>query len=457
MAKLESLTFNDWRGIAREVRFISPAVKQSLLNFEITVITGKNGSHKSTLLQELVAELTIPNRTSSIQLRSKSSDPVHVICTSGSVADRFPLKEKTGGRSSEFDVPNYSYLGQRVGPNLLSKKRPLETLLTFALAEEKSHRFEWDFFKKAHQFAGISSQVQYEIQRKRSNSKDLKLDILGIVQEISREKGSRDAKLNANRSTQKGLRNVSVSMANWLLNEFHYTEFNELEQLLSNNVKKIQLTVGEEGARCDAFSNAALRLGFVTDMLSLTDVKVHSRFNASEFSIFDLSSGEYHMYSSILGLGFGVSESSIVLLDEPENSLHPQWQREFMDSVYGICSQTLLSGHLVVCTHSPLIVGTALEGSTIVDLSGETPEIKAVSFGASSDDLLLSQFGVGSSRNRMIVDTVQRAVSLVERGEFDNPEFKAMEKELSDIQHALRHDDPLLDVINALLDKEGTS
>lgn len=455
MAVLESLTFKDWSGIAREIKFISPDIKPSSRSFEISLITGQNGSNKSTLLRELVAALAVPGSLSSIKLRRNSIAPPHIICTSGSVADRFPSKESTGGRSSEFDVPNYSYLGQRVGPNLLSKKRPLETLLTFALADQRAHRFDREFFHNAHRFAGIKPHVEYEILPRRGSSKDPKLDILGTIQDIANGKGG-GQKQNLSGSVQILLRYVSVATAKWLLEEFHYDEFNELQQLMSGKTKKLRLMVGGNGASCDTVTNSALRLGLVTDLLSLSDARGRSRLNGSEFSLFDLSSGEYHMYSSILGLGFGISESSVVLIDEPENSLHPQWQREFMESVYEICSQVLESGHLVVCTHSPLIVGTALDGSTIVDLTGGAPEVKAIAFGASSDELLLSQFGIGSSRNRRIVDTVQRAVSLVERGEFDNPEFIAMGGELSNIRRALGQDDPLIDVINALLEEEGT-
>ncbi|WP_128095112.1 AAA family ATPase [Brucella pituitosa] len=39
------------------------------------------------------------------------------------------------------------------------------------------------------------------------------------------------------------------------------------------------------------------------------------------------------MLTSLLALGFSVTAESIVLIDEPENSLHPQWQQDFMRTV----------------------------------------------------------------------------------------------------------------------------
>lgn len=444
MAMLESLTFKDLNGSSRLIKFVIQEMDAPPKKFQTTIITGRNGSHKSTLLRELVAGLTVPDAGSSIQFLGQNDYPLHVVCASGSVADRFPSKELQGRGNSVLDVPNYAYLGQRVGSNLLSKKRPLETFLTFALDEAKANRFSWEFFDSAHKFAGIKPHVVYDFIPRRSSSKSkyIRLDILGTIQALANGKDS---------SRERPWPYVSKAMADWLLNEFRYEDFNELEHLITSKGKKIRLYVGNTGAVCETTSNATVRLGILTNLLSLSDATVHSRSNSSEFSIFDLSSGEYHMYTSVLGLGFGMSNSSVVLIDEPENSLHPHWQQEFMDLVFRISSQALEHGHILVCTHSPLIVSAALDGSTILDLTDEVPAVEVASFGASSDDVLLSQFGIGSSRNRLVVDKVQRAVSIVERGGFNSPELIAMTPELTSIRLALRSDDPLVDVIDALL------
>jgi hypothetical protein len=216
---------------------------------------------------------------------------------------------------------------------------------------------------------------------------------------------------------------------------------------------RLRVSWNPEGAVCEDVPPNVVRLGLLTGLIGLVDAVVWPVRAGSKFSAFELSSGEYHMYSTILGLGFGMAESSVVLIDEPENSLHPQWQREFMNSVFDICEQTLRNGHLVVCTHSPLIVSTALEGSTVVDLADGEPQLSTLHFGASSDEVLLSQFGVGSSRNRKVVDAVQLAVSLVERGDFENEEFKSLLPELKMIAMSLSPSDPLVDVIHSLLDE----
>ena len=181
---------------------------------------------------------------------------------------------------------------------------------------------------------------------------------------------------------------------------------------------------------------------------------VQSELTDVEFSAMDLSSGEYHMFSNVLAIGFGLEDKAVLLIDEPENNLHPQWQRDLMATVYDVCGKVMKTeGHLIVCTHSPLIVATAPESSSIVDMSSDAPQAIITSYGASSDELLLSQFGVGSSRNRVVVDTVQQAVSLIERGDFENEEFQRLMPQLRSIREKLTQSDPMVDVINALLDE----
>lgn len=443
MPTVKSLTFFDSRGDKRQVDFVSQLSPEQSPAFQITIVTGHNGSYKSTMLKELVAALTLPESASTVSLRDKGLGPHHVLCTSGSVADRFPPKDLPAGGRSRFDVPNYSYIGQRAGPNILSKKAPVETMLSFALDGAKASRFSADFFLRAHHLAGIEPKVEFTFQRRQKKTKDGP-DLLGRVQKVLPE-----VRQNPSERRLPEDLPISYATAQWLLDEFEYEDFTALEHSILRGGKRPKATLSENGIQCD--SPSALRLGLYLGLITLSEARVNPIDSNSSFSLFDLSSGEYHMYSTILGLGFGMQESSLVLIDEPENSLHPQWQREFMDAVIKICEETLMDGHLVVCTHSPLIVATAPEGSTVVDLTLADSQVSVTRFGASADELLLTQFGIGSSRNQAVVAAVQRAVSLVERGEFDEEKSRQMEPELRKVLEALSVDDPLVPVIKALL------
>ena len=67
-----------------------------------------------------------------------------------------------------------------------------------------------------------------------------------------------------------------------------------------------------------------------------------------------LSSGEQHELVLLYGLLMKVSSRSLVLIDEPEISLHVSWQNSFLDDLDRIASIADL--RFMIATHSPQII-----------------------------------------------------------------------------------------------------
>lgn len=67
-----------------------------------------------------------------------------------------------------------------------------------------------------------------------------------------------------------------------------------------------------------------------------------------------LSSGEQHILVLIYDLLFKVSENSLILVDEPELSLHVAWQKRFIADLEKI--QVVQPMSIIVATHSPQII-----------------------------------------------------------------------------------------------------
>lgn len=67
-----------------------------------------------------------------------------------------------------------------------------------------------------------------------------------------------------------------------------------------------------------------------------------------------LSSGEQHMLVLLSELLFTVEPNSLVMIDEPEISLHVAWQQSFLGDVKTITE--LASFDVLIATHSPQIV-----------------------------------------------------------------------------------------------------
>ena len=81
--------------------------------------------------------------------------------------------------------------------------------------------------------------------------------------------------------------------------------------------------------------------------------------NRQRVPIDRLSSGEQNNLVIFYELIFGVKENSLVLIDEPEISLHVFWQRQFIDELIEICKLKGLQS--IVATHSPDIVGNYVD------------------------------------------------------------------------------------------------
>jgi predicted ATP-binding protein involved in virulence len=83
----------------------------------------------------------------------------------------------------------------------------------------------------------------------------------------------------------------------------------------------------------------------------------------------DLSSGEQHELVLLYLLLFRIPENSLILIDEPEISLHIVWQKAFLDDMKDIIK--LRNFDIVVATHSPAIINGNWNLTIKLDGDGE--------------------------------------------------------------------------------------
>lgn len=103
--------------------------------------------------------------------------------------------------------------------------------------------------------------------------------------------------------------------------------------------------------------------------------KVGLRFpDGSWSSIRSMSSGERQLLTMLYAVN-KMSGSSVVLIDEPEISLHIDWQEELI----GKMLEHLGERQIIVCTHSPAIASDFAKYMTLIK-----PEIKTINKGHSS-------------------------------------------------------------------------
>lgn len=83
-----------------------------------------------------------------------------------------------------------------------------------------------------------------------------------------------------------------------------------------------------------------------------------------------LSSGEQHQLVLFFELLFELKNNALILIDEPELSLHVSWQKRFIGDLRRIIDLNIFD--VVLATHSPQLIGRWLDLS--VDLGGVDDE-----------------------------------------------------------------------------------
>lgn len=84
-----------------------------------------------------------------------------------------------------------------------------------------------------------------------------------------------------------------------------------------------------------------------------------------------LSSGEQHEIVLLYQLLFRATQNSLILLDEPEISLHVAWQEQFLPDLLAMAALSAFDA--LVATHSPLIIGDRWD--LTVELKGPLNEV----------------------------------------------------------------------------------
>ena len=86
-----------------------------------------------------------------------------------------------------------------------------------------------------------------------------------------------------------------------------------------------------------------------------------------------LSSGEQHELVMLYDLLFRVSTDALIMIDEPELSLHVAWQEKFLDDIDDIAK--LSNFRVLLATHSPQIIGDRY--NLAIELKGPVGDVAA--------------------------------------------------------------------------------
>lgn len=158
-----------------------------------------------------------------------------------------------------------------------------------------------------------------------------------------------------------------------ILREHKESNLDTIQELLNNihdqaGLKVLSIYLSDILKKLSRLDSIAIKLGLLKatldDMLSFKKVKfslengleVISTLSKSEGNVklSSLSSGEQHLVLLLGRLVFETTKNTLVLIDEPEISFHPEWQESFIELINKI--REINNFSIILATHSPSLI-----------------------------------------------------------------------------------------------------
>jgi hypothetical protein len=392
--------------------------------------------------------------------------PTAIVANSIMLTDKYPFFKK---ELNEFGIkidsfPNYKYLGVRNIAQNASTRAYVRKTVEFIVQQIDSLTFRKGLIK-ATKFLGLAEAI--EIFYYTSNTvKFFKGDLSPIKLDEYFQKIKSDYAESTTTPPYKLQYYLKIAEDKKLVSEVcnfcnGLYEKDQLIKIDRSSIKKINYDI------VDYISFERLKEDFEMlehlrqlGMIYPPEIQLK---RTDGYTLQESSSGEYHFFSSMVGLMATVKANSLIFIDEPEISLHPNWQMQYFSFLRELFSDPeFSSSHLFVATHSHFLISD-LEGrnSKIIGLKRVDGKIEIVNlpknintFGWSAEQILLEIFRVSTTRNYFIAEKIGDILELVSEVERDDIKIGAMVKELINYNIiSLSNEDPLKPVVNRLIEK----
>jgi energy-coupling factor transporter ATP-binding protein EcfA2 len=396
---------------------------------------------------------------------SKAFFPLSIVANSIMLTDKFPFfkKEENEKREKVDAFPQYKYLGVRNIPQSASTRAYVRRTVEFIVEQFKKQDSNKTGFMAALKLATDFLELDNSIDifyYTSNNAKFFRGDLTPegideyfepIRKKYPKPEDNPPFKLNQYlkiKEDRKLLQSI-CDFCNYLVNE------DKLEKLLYkySSIRKITYNLIEPKLfeRLNA-EYPMLELLRQLGMISSPEINLKRE---DGYSLQESSSGEYHFFSSIVGLIATVkSTNSLVLIDEPEISLHPNWQMKYLSFLRELFSHPeYATCHILVATHSHFLISDLKgDSSKIIGLKRAGKEIAIIdlpkgidTYGWSAEEVLYSVFNVRTVRNYFLEQDLTNLLGLIGVNSKDKTEIKRLIDRIE--QMPVSENDPLKEII----------
>ncbi|CAI8775132.1 putative AAA domain-containing protein, AbiEii toxin, Type IV TA system [Pseudomonas sp. IT-P2] len=419
-----------------------------------TVIVGKNGVGKSRLLSEIAKACTHDYTDFSDSLRHRTSDSTpKLIAVSTSPFDKFPSNRRS---TSTHDVnTNYRYVGMRgEGPfgissavSLLSSaaKGWLEKLASLDNTANLLDVFNSLNFEPYAEFVfkpGYIGKPSVGQEQRDFFGNDIlrEIDGLFLMHDISLDERYFNQLSNYNELQRNDIYDAMI--------EVHRFEVSRKAVTLA-----VDFTSGEFYAGSHYASGGLAKAILVllsAGLMRLMDVRLTKK-NYGAMSLKRASSGEQCLLVIMLGIAGHITDNSIILIDEPEISLHPRWQEEFIIMLTSTFS-SYRGCQFLIATHSPQIISRLnAEGCYITSLSDHRIYKASYFSNRSADYQLAELFDAPGIMNEYIARLAFSLLSKVKAAKRVTSENSRELKQLQHLAENVDQNDPTKELVASVV------
>ena len=163
---------------------------------------------------------------------------------------------------------------------------------------------------------------------------------------------------------------------------------------------------------------------------------IFTNSSGKKFGINELSSGEKQLFLRTLAIKMLEPENSIIMIDEPELSLHPKWQQKIVD-VYKKIGK---NNQIILATHSPHILGSVEKENIILLIKNRDGNIETRlgkelgnSYGQTVERILKDIMGLETDRNPSVYELLNQVKEMVKNDNYESSEFERKYNKIKDI------------------------
>jgi predicted ATP-binding protein involved in virulence len=418
-----------------------------------TVIVGKNGTGKSRLLNDIISNFIPTKQMNSIDVLLArdlpiipkidlqiSNIPDKVIAVSTSPYDKFPLS-MIFSRSKQIE--NYCYLGIRDLRTTNFSLGFISKIIGQLLHIRNNDKARFSKIVEVLNYLGYTDEFHITFELRILN------DQINVV--LNYENPEENfieffSNLNLRYHLQFFKREDET------LNTEKFKRFIDLLQKIKDRKKRIYHIV------VDAQNiNSEIEIDDISFLIEIGLIKLRNvsltKLNSDKiYKISEASSGEQCIFTTLVGISCNISDNSLILIDEPEISLHPEWQEKYITLLMETF-RSFKNCHFIIATHSPqLISKLATENCYILQM--DTKELKNAKYFANNsiDFQLANIFNSPGFKNEYLSRIAFSIISKVAKNkEFDEDDLKNYQLIKSQINF-LQENDPILNLYNLIND-----